>query len=310
LQSVFYTLIHSSLCSNFVRSLCLISTGKGKYPTRTYNATVDHHRRFLNVTPGHPGRWNDKTLVLFDEYVQKIRNGEILSDVKFFLNEKGFDGKPQLCWYHGGWLMTDNGYLPWPITVPPMKITTNLADLRWSKWEESMRKDVECAFAILKGRWLILKGAVRSHNVTNVDKIFKTCVALHNWLLTYDGLDKEWKSGIKSDWEELGEYKPPNTSAARIFARVSSGTDSQNRHLDFRGLGNDGSDRNVADDERMPFMDPVNQQYQLPDGSRVVRKMPLGLFRSKLVEHFEIEFKRHRVEWPARNHEPKWEHEW
>ena len=51
--------------------------GKEKKPTRTYNATVDHHRKFLNVTPGHPGRWNDKTLVLFDEYVQKIRNGEI-----------------------------------------------------------------------------------------------------------------------------------------------------------------------------------------------------------------------------------------
>ena len=38
--------------------------GKKKKPTRTYNATVDHHRRFLNVTPGHPGRWNDKTLVV------------------------------------------------------------------------------------------------------------------------------------------------------------------------------------------------------------------------------------------------------
>mmetsp|Transcript_15157 Transcript_15157/g.21614 ORF Transcript_15157/g.21614 Transcript_15157/m.21614 type:complete len:141 (+) Transcript_15157:1028-1450(+) len=113
--------------------------------------------------------------------------------------------------------MTDNSYLPWPITVPPMKITTNLAELRWSKWGESMRKDVECAFAILKGRWLILKGAVRSADVTDADKIFKTCVALHNWLLTYDGLDKEWKSGKKSDWEELGEYNPPTASAARIF---------------------------------------------------------------------------------------------
>eukprot|EP00590_Aulacoseira_subarctica_P011408 CAMPEP_0172415212 /NCGR_PEP_ID=MMETSP1064-20121228/1684_1 /TAXON_ID=202472 /ORGANISM="Aulacoseira subarctica , Strain CCAP 1002/5" /LENGTH=125 /DNA_ID=CAMNT_0013152125 /DNA_START=991 /DNA_END=1368 /DNA_ORIENTATION=+ len=98
-----------------------------------------------------------------------------------------------------------------------MKITTNLAELRWSKWGESMRKDVECAFAILKGRWLILKGAVRSADVTDADKIFKTCVALHNWLLTYDGLDKEWKSGKKSDWEELGEYNPPTASAARIF---------------------------------------------------------------------------------------------
>ena len=169
----------------------LFNNRKRKKTTRTYNATVVHHPKFLNVTPGHPGRWNDKTLVLFDEYVQKIRNGEILDDVKFFLYEKGTDGKPQICWYHGGWLMTDNGYLPWSVTVPPMKTTMNLAELRWSKWEESMRKDVECAFAILKGRWLILKGGIRYGDVTDADKIFKTCVALHNWLLNYDGLDKE-----------------------------------------------------------------------------------------------------------------------
>mmetsp|Transcript_15157 Transcript_15157/g.21613 ORF Transcript_15157/g.21613 Transcript_15157/m.21613 type:complete len:311 (+) Transcript_15157:55-987(+) len=68
-------------CSTRLRNA---HAGKEKKPTRTYNTTVDHHRRFLNVTPGHPGRWNDKTLVLFDQYVQKIRNGEILSDVKFF----------------------------------------------------------------------------------------------------------------------------------------------------------------------------------------------------------------------------------
>jgi len=60
----------------------------------------------------------------------------------------------------------------------------------------------------------------------------------------------------------------------------------------------------------MPFIEPVNQQYQLPDGSRVVRKMQLELFRAKLVEHFDKDFKRHRVEWPTRNHEPKWEYEW
>jgi hypothetical protein len=272
---------------------CLI-IGKEKNPTRTYNATVDHHRKFLNVTPGHPGRWNDKTLVLFDEYVQKIRNGEILDDVKFFLYEKGTDGKPQICWYHGGWLMTDNGYLPWSVTVPPMKTTTNLAELRWSKWEESMRKDVECAFAILKGRWLILKAGIRYGDVTDADKIFKTCVALHNWLLNYDGLDKEWKSGKKSDWEgPLGVYVPLTPSAARIFARVSSGTDSQNRHLGF-GLGNDASEHHVTGDERLRLIDPTNQQYEVSDGSRVVRKMPLQLFRSKLVEHFDIQFNRHR----------------
>ena len=72
---------------------------------------------------------------------RKLEMEKFLDDIKFFLYEKGTDGKPHICWYHGGWLMTDNGYLPWSVTVPPMKTTTNLAELRWSKWEESMRKD-------------------------------------------------------------------------------------------------------------------------------------------------------------------------
>ena len=117
-------------------------------------------------------------------------------------------------------------------------------------------------------------------------------MALHNWLLHYNGLDKEWKRGEKSDWEgSLGRYVPPTLSAARFFARVSSSTDSRNRHLGF-GFGNDASEHYVTEEEGLHLVDPAIQQYQLPDGSRVVRKMPLQLFRSKLVEQFDIQFKR------------------
>lgn len=52
----------------------------------------------------------------------------------------------------GVWLLVDNGYLEHSTLLPPMKITTTQAETRWSKWVESMRKDVECTFGILKGR--------------------------------------------------------------------------------------------------------------------------------------------------------------
>ena len=42
------------------------SGGKLSIPSRTYNLTVNHRRRILSSTRGHPGHWNDKTLVLFD----------------------------------------------------------------------------------------------------------------------------------------------------------------------------------------------------------------------------------------------------
>jgi hypothetical protein len=49
--------------------------GKQHLTTRTFNLTVNHHRRILSTTAGYPGRWNDKTLVLFDTFVRAIYEG-------------------------------------------------------------------------------------------------------------------------------------------------------------------------------------------------------------------------------------------
>ena len=43
--------------------------------TRTYNLTLNRCRQILHSTTGHPGRWNDKTLVRFDSFMAELRNG-------------------------------------------------------------------------------------------------------------------------------------------------------------------------------------------------------------------------------------------
>ena len=53
--------------------------------------------------------------------------------------------------YCGGWLIVDNGYLYWSVTITPMKEIMYDKDTQRSEWMESMRKDVECKFAIIKG---------------------------------------------------------------------------------------------------------------------------------------------------------------
>ena len=69
-----------------------------------------------------------------------------------------------------------------------------------------MRKDVECTFGILKGRWRILQTGVRVYGVDKVDEIWLTCCALHNWLLDIDRISGQWNDGVLvSDWDgELG----------------------------------------------------------------------------------------------------------
>ena len=80
-------------------------------PARTYNVTVDHTRRIIGTTLGHPGTWNDKSVVLFDDLLTKVNNGEIYNDFVFKLYEKDSKGNIVQIEYRGVWFIVDNGYL-------------------------------------------------------------------------------------------------------------------------------------------------------------------------------------------------------
>jgi hypothetical protein len=143
-------------------------------------------------------------MVRLDTFVSGIHDGCILDDCKFELLACGKDGEVKTLSFLGAYLIVDNGYLDWSCTVPPFGVTNNIDEICWSKWLESMRKDVECTFGILKGKWRILKSGVRIYGVDLVDHVWFTCCALHNWLLEVDGLTEKWVGGIRkfrSNWE-------------------------------------------------------------------------------------------------------------
>jgi hypothetical protein len=53
---------------------------KSTHTARAYNITVNHRRRILATTTGHPARWNNKTLAIFDPFMQGLHEGKILLD--------------------------------------------------------------------------------------------------------------------------------------------------------------------------------------------------------------------------------------
>jgi hypothetical protein len=75
-----------------------------------------------------------------------------MPDVLFCLKEKNRQGQIVDVQYGGPWIIVDNGYLNWSTTIPPLQTTADLKEIRWSQWLESMRKDVECTFGIMKGQ--------------------------------------------------------------------------------------------------------------------------------------------------------------
>ena len=73
---------------------------------------------------GHPCTWNG-----FDDFVSGLNDGTELADIEFELFEKCEDGRIKKRKYKGCWVLTDNGYLPWAVTMPPSKYSTSLAEI-------------------------------------------------------------------------------------------------------------------------------------------------------------------------------------
>ena len=259
--------------------------GKSSVPCRTFNVTVTHSRQIIGSTSGHPATFNDKTLIMFDKLLSNIRRGEFNEDHVFSLLEKDKDGNIVEVEYVGAWFIVDNGYLNWSCTVPPMKNALSYKFIRMSEWLESMRKDVECTFGILKGRFTILKTGVKLHGFELTDQIWLTCCALHNMLLFADGLDDGWEDGKMSYWEKEGlQFAAPN---AMSFAeqRLNRDLTEEPDMLDESEINND--DLNFI-------------QLATVNGKRYVNKLPLRVFRKLLANNFHIRFDKNTVKWPKR----------
>ena len=261
-------------------------------PSRTYNISVNHRRRILHSTSGHPASWNDKTLQRFDTFMEGVKSGESLPDVLFYLDDITVDGEIIAVKYQGTWQMVDNGYIKVPTAIPPSKNAVTFEELRWSQWLESMRKDVECTFGILKARWRILKTAIRLLSLEKVDQVWLTCCALHNWLLEIDEYDIEYGGVNQSSNPSFSELTAEDIPFA--LERLETVTECD---LSGQGGGRDMAPRHDSSsdsEDEENFDVPIDQQ-----GTNVVRNLKFESFRAKLITHFDIQHQKKALVWPV-----------
>lgn len=105
---------------------------------------------------------------------------------------------------------------------------------KWSVALESVRKDVECFFGILKGRFRILKLGILFRDKEDIDNMFFTYCTLHNMLHAFDGLDEleptvDWggKEGLHDPWDNtpladestVGSTGEPNDDSSDSYQK-------------------------------------------------------------------------------------------
>ena len=132
------------------------------------------------------------TIVKFDGFANKVRYDPVYTQTEF----KYLKADKKWALEKGLYLLVDGGYHKWRIMQCPFKFSLDDKATRWSEQAESVRKDVECSFGILKKRFQFLKNAITWHRKSDIDNAVFSCVILHNMLHEFDGYDIRWEAEL------------------------------------------------------------------------------------------------------------------
>ena len=85
--------------------------------------------------------------------------------------------------------MDSTEYPEFSTFVTGFSVPNNPVDQNFTKWPESIRKDIKRAFGVLHAPWKIIKTPGRCWSKEFLDKILFCCVILHN-MIVEDGCEE------------------------------------------------------------------------------------------------------------------------
>jgi hypothetical protein len=126
------------------------------------------------------GSRNDKDIVKHDDNVRAIRHNRLFASATWQYYDCGENVRSE----RGMYLICNNGYLLWPTSICQYSKANNATQKGFfSTNMESVQKDVECTFGILKKRWKVLNYGFKHRDIVTCEHIFITCCVLHNFSL-------------------------------------------------------------------------------------------------------------------------------
>ena len=72
-------------------------------------------------------------MIQFDDFVNNIKRGCYDDKYQFYLYDFDAQGNVIKKKYSGCWLVVDNGYLKWSVTIPPHKNAEFQTEIRFSE---------------------------------------------------------------------------------------------------------------------------------------------------------------------------------
>jgi len=155
-------------------------------------------------------------------------------------------------------------------------------------------------FGILKGRWRFLKSGTRVAGSYVADSIWMTCCALHNRLLVLDGLDGEWEGALGrnelDDFRSLVPFAVQRMENPEILAFGSREHEREAQLNDnLRGRVREHSSDTESKEDGQGTVTTNTE------GAIAVNSLSYFEFRRRLIVHFDILHRQHKIRWPKRN---------
>ena len=150
--------IGSTDCTHFALGKCsekiaVLCTGKEGFPTFAYSMTCSHSRKIFHCSGGFFGSRNDKTISKHDSFIDMLRTFPLYTQFEWKMQTDELTSRT----VRGVFLLCDGGYHKWAQLICPLKHTSKLGHTLWSCQLESVRKDIECTFGVLKVRFRVLQ---------------------------------------------------------------------------------------------------------------------------------------------------------
>jgi len=178
----------------------------GRYDYANVNVEIvaDSNRNTWSVTAANPGTHNDKTVLNFSPFFDKVLKRVLpTTSLEHDIADEHFD----IPYWLG------NGIYPtWGIFAISHKeesesISHDATIRQYNRKQESRRKDVECAIGMLRKKWASLAYALYTRDVQQVVQVIQAAVALYNMVICHkishrDPFDDPDEEGGPSEYSE------------------------------------------------------------------------------------------------------------
>jgi hypothetical protein len=149
--------------------------GNEKKASIVLEAISDYHMWFWHAGYGYAGALNDTTILSLSPFMSSLLDGtfdELESDAVPF--KIGTDEFKKM------YILVDGIYPRYTRFVHSIKEPANKTQEKYTGWQEASRKDIERAFAVLKGKWQCLARPIHMFDLNMIGNRVACCLILHN----------------------------------------------------------------------------------------------------------------------------------